>query len=466
MKNNFDSIVIGSGPGGYVCAIRLAQNGHSVAIIEKNKNFGGTCLNIGCIPSKALLHASHMYEQSNNEFSKMGITSKTSININEMLNYKESMIKSNTEGIQFLFKKNKITSIKGSASIISDNEIKVINGKSEEQYNADNIIIATGSTHNTIPGVEIDEKNIISSTGGLSIGNVPDSLLIIGAGYIGIELGSVWARLGSNVTFVEAFDRILPNTDTECAVYLKKILEKKGMKFILNTKVESVEKEKDKLKVLLSNIENNEKMELSSDIVMQSVGRKPYTEGLGLEIVGIDQDELKRIKVNKDYQTNKKNIYAIGDVISGPMLAHKAEEEGVAVADIISGKYGHVNYEAIPSVIYCDPEIASVGKTEEQLKEEKIDYKVGKFPFIANGRAKVNNQTEGFVKILSDAIDDKVHGIHIIGSDAGNLIGEATIAIEFGASSEDIARTCHAHPTLTESLKEAALDVDSRAIHK
>ncbi|MBU92360.1 MAG: dihydrolipoyl dehydrogenase [Rhodobiaceae bacterium] len=466
MSNKFDSIVIGSGPGGYVCAIRLAQNGHSVAIIEKNKNFGGTCLNVGCIPSKALLHASHVYEQSKNEYSKMGINVKPSINIKELLNYKEAMIKSNTDGISFLFKKNKIVSINGSAEIISNNSVKVTNGKNIDTYTASNIIIATGSTHNTIPGVDIDEKHIISSTGGLSLDRVPDNLLIIGAGYIGIELGSVWSRLGSKVTFVEAFDKILPNTDDECGEYLRKLLEKRGMKFILNTKVESVKKEKNALKINLINATDSSKSILTSDIVMQSVGRKPYVEGLGLDSIGLKLDKFHNIDVDKNFQTSEKNIYAIGDVINGPMLAHKAEEEGVAVADIICGKYGHVNYDVIPSVIYCDPEIASVGKTESDLKEEKIEYKVGKFPFIANGRAKVNNQTEGFVKILSDAETDKVHGIHIVGSDAGNLIGEAVLALEFGASSEDIARTCHAHPTLTESLKEAALDVDNMAIHK
>lgn len=466
MPNKFDCIVIGSGPGGYVCAIRLAQNGYSVAIIEKNKNFGGTCLNIGCIPSKALLHASHVYEQSKNEYSKMGINVKPSINIKELLSYKEAMIKSNTDGISFLFKKNKIVSVYGSAEILTSNSVKVTNGKKVDTYATSNIIIATGSTHNTIPGVEIDEKNIVSSTGGLSLDSVPDKLLIIGAGYIGIELGSVWSRLGSKVTFVEAFDKILPNTDDECGDYLRKLLEKRGMKFILNTKVDSVKKEKNALKINLVNVLDKSKSVLTSDIVMQSVGRKPYVEGLGLDNIELKRDKFGNIDVDNNFQTSEKNIYAIGDVIHGPMLAHKAEEEGVAVADIISGKYGHVNYDFIPSVIYCDPEIASVGKTELDLKSEKIAYKVGKFPFTANGRAKVNNQTEGFVKILSDAKTDKVHGIHIVGSDAGNLIGEAVLALEFGASSEDIARTCHAHPTLTESLKEAALDVDNMAIHK
>tara|TARA_B100000941_G_C28507888_1_gene558628 strand:+ start:2998 stop:4398 length:1401 start_codon:yes stop_codon:yes gene_type:complete len=466
MPNKFDCIVIGSGPGGYVCAIRLAQNGYSVAIIEKNKNFGGTCLNIGCIPSKALLHASHVYEQSKNEYSKMGINVKPSINIKELLSYKEAMIKSNTDGISFLFKKNKIVSVYGSAEILTSNSVKVTNGKKVDTYATSNIIIATGSTHNTIPGVEIDEKNIVSSTGGLSLDSVPDKLLIIGAGYIGIELGSVWSRLGSKVTFVEAFDKILPNTDDECGDYLRKLLEKRGMKFILNTKVDSVKKEKNALKINLVNVLDKSKSVLTSDIVMQSVGRRPYVEGLGLDNIELKRDKFGNIDVDNNFQTSEKNIYAIGDVIHGPMLAHKAEEEGVAVADIISGKYGHVNYDFIPSVIYCDPEIASVGKTELDLKSEKIAYKVGKFPFTANGRAKVNNQTEGFVKILSDAKTDKVHGIHIVGSDAGNLIGEAVLALEFGASSEDIARTCHAHPTLTESLKEAALDVDNMAIHK
>ena len=466
MPNKFDCIVIGSGPGGYVCAIRLAQNGYSVAIIEKNKNFGGTCLNIGCIPSKALLHASHVYEQSKNEYSKMGINVKPSINIKELLSYKEAMIKSNTDGISFLFKKNKIVSVYGSAEILTSNSVKVTNGKKVDTYATSNIIIATGSTHNTIPGVEIDEKNIVSSTGGLSLDSVPDKLLIIGAGYIGIELGSVWSRLGSKVTFVEAFDKILPNTDDECGDYLRNLLEKRGMKFILNTKVDSVKKEKNALKINLVNVLDKSKSVLTSDIVMQSVGRRPYVEGLGLDNIELKRDKFGNIDVDNNFQTSEKNIYAIGDVIHGPMLAHKAEEEGVAVADIISGKYGHVNYDFIPSVIYCDPEIASVGKTELDLKSEKIAYKVGKFPFTANGRAKVNNQTEGFVKILSDAKTDKVHGIHIVGSDAGNLIGEAVLALEFGASSEDIARTCHAHPTLTESLKEAALDVDNMAIHK
>ena len=466
MPNKFDSIVIGSGPGGYVCAIRLAQNGHSVAIIEKNKNFGGTCLNIGCIPSKALLHASHVYEQSKNEYSKMGINVKPSINIKELLGYKEAMIKSNTDGISFLFKKNKIVSVNGSAEILSNNSVKVTNDKNVDTYTTSNIIIATGSTHNTIPGVEIDEKNIISSTGGLSLDSVPDNLLIIGAGYIGIELGSVWSRLGSKVTFVEAFDKILPNTDDECGDYLRKLLEKRGMKFILNTRVESVKKEKNVLKINLVNALDKSKSVLTSDIVMQSVGRKPYVEGLGLDNIGLKCDKFGNIDVDSNFQTSEKNIYAIGDVIHGPMLAHKAEEEGVLVAEIISGQKPHIDYNLIPGVVYTWPEVASVGKTEDELKENNISFKIGQFPMRALGRSRASSDLDGFVKVIAHKDTDEILGIHMIGPRCADLISEAVVAMEFRASAEDIARISHAHPTFSEAIKEAALAAtEDRPIH-
>lgn len=466
MKNTtYDVAIIGSGPGGYVCAIRLAQLGKRVVIIEKNHNYGGTCLNVGCIPSKALLHASLIYENSKYKYSDMGIETNSKINLQKMHEYKEGVVQSNTNGIKYLFKKNKIETINGFGEIINSNEILIKNEDSKITINATTIILATGSVPNRLNDIEIDEKNILSSTGALSLDRIPKNLIIVGAGYIGIELGSVWMRLGSKVKFIEYSDKILPETDQEAALTLKKNLEKKGMEFMLNKKLVNIDKSKNGLTIFIEDAKSGQKEDIKADVVLLSIGRKPNTEGLGIENVGIETDSKGRIHVDKNFKTNISNVYAIGDVIKGPMLAHKAEEEAVAVAEIISGKYGHVNYSVIPSVIYSEPEIASVGLTEEELKNKKIDYSIGKFPFIANGRAKVNQETDGFVKILADKLSDKVLGVHIIGSDAGTLIGEAAIAMEFGASSEDIALTCHAHPTLNESIKEAALDVNNRAIH-
>ncbi|MDB9705430.1 dihydrolipoyl dehydrogenase [Pelagibacteraceae bacterium] len=467
VENNFDVIVIGGGPGGYVCAIRAAQLGLKTACVESRGSLGGTCLNVGCIPSKSLLNLSENYKKAKKDFNDQGIEiSDIKLNINKMMSNKDKSVQVLTKGIEFLFKKNKVTYFKGKGVIFSENSVVVYESDNKRSnIKTKNIVIATGSSPTSLPGIEIDEKNIVSSTGALSFSEVPKDLIVIGGGYIGLEMGSVWSRLGSNVTVVEYLDFITPGMDREVSNEFKKILTKQGIKFKLNNKVTAATNIKNKVIVDYTNNTTAVRERVECDKVLISVGRKPYTDGLNLSKIGIKKDSKGRIEVNEKLQTSLKNIYAIGDVIKGPMLAHKAEDEGIAVAEIIAGQAGHVNYDVIPSVVYTSPEVASVGKTEEQLKSEKRDYKVGKFPFLANSRAKVNNQTEGFVKMLADSNTDKVLGVHIIGPHCGDMIAEMALAMEFGASAEDIARTCHAHPTHTEAIKEAALAVDKRPIH-
>ena len=464
--DNFDLVVIGGGPGGYVCAIRAAQLGLKTACIESRGALGGTCLNVGCIPSKSLLNLSENFHKAKKDFNQQGIEIEgIKLNIEKMMLNKNKSIQVLTKGVEFLFKKNKVTYIKGKGVLFSKNDIVVYENNKKTNYKTKNIVIATGSDVASLPGIEIDEKNIISSTGALSLNKVPKKLAVIGGGYIGLEMGSVWSRLGSEVTVIEYLDFITPGMDREISNEFKKILIKQGIKFKMGSKVNSVKNNGTKVVINYTDTKNSKDETLEVDKVLVSVGRKPYTEGLNLTKVGVKKDNKGRIEVNKKLQTSVENIYAIGDVIKGPMLAHKAEEEGIAVAEILAGQAGHVNYDVIPGVIYTSPEVATVGKTEEQLKEENKSYKVGKFPFLANSRAKVNNETEGFVKILADSKSDKVLGVHIIGAHCGNMIAEMALAMEFGASAEDIARTCHAHPTHTEAIKEAALAVDKRPIH-
>jgi dihydrolipoamide dehydrogenase len=463
----YDLIVIGSGPGGYVCAIRAAQLGMKTAVVEKWATFGGTCLNVGCIPSKAMLNASELYEEAGHKFGEMGIKVGTpSVDLAAMLKYKAQGVDGNVKGVAYLFKKNKIETFHGAGRIAAPGKVEVKGGDGKAQtLETKTIVIATGSDVARLPGIAIDEKRIVSSTGALDLAGVPKKLLIVGAGIIGLELGSVWRRLGAEVTIVEFLDHILPGIDREVATQFHRMLQKQGLAFKLSSKVTGVDASGKTLKVKVEPAAGGVAETLDADIVLVAIGRVPYTDGLGLEGVGVKKDNRGRIIVDPRFATNVAGIYAIGDVIAGPMLAHKAEEEGVAVAEILAGQAGHVNYDVIPNVVYTYPEIASVGKTEEELKAAGVAYNVGKFPFTANGRAKVNLTTEGFVKILADAKTDRVLGVHILGPDAGNMIGEAAIAMEFGASSEDIARTCHAHPTLTEAIKEAALAVAKRAIN-
>ena len=464
--DNFDIIVIGGGPGGYVCAIRAAQLGLKAACIESRGALGGTCLNVGCIPSKSLLNLSENFHKAKKDFNQQGIEIEgIKLNIEKMMSNKNKSIQVLTKGVEFLFKKNKVTYIKGKGVLFSKNDIVVYENNKKTNYKSKNIVIATGSAVTSLPGIEIDEKNIISSTGALSLNKVPKKLAIIGGGYIGLEMGSVWSRLGSEVTVIEYLDYITPGMDREISNEFKKILTKQGIKFKMGSKVNSVKNTSTGVSINYTNIKDSKDETLDFDKVLVSVGRKPYTEGLNLTKVGVKKDSKGRIEVNAKLQTSIKNIFAIGDVIKGPMLAHKAEEEGIAVAEILAGQAGHVNYDVIPGVIYTSPEVATVGKTEEQLKQQKKSYKIGKFPFLANSRAKVNNETEGFVKILADSKTDKVLGVHIIGPHCGDMIAEMALAMEFGASAEDIARTCHAHPTHTEAIKEAALAVDKRPIH-
>jgi dihydrolipoamide dehydrogenase len=466
MENNFDVIIIGGGPGGYVCAIRAAQLGLKTACIESRGTLGGTCLNVGCIPSKSLLNLSETYHKAQKDFNLQGIEfTGLKLNLDKMMANKNKSVQVLTKGIEFLFKKNKVTYIKGKGVLFSKNDVVVYEGEKKTSYMSKNIVIATGSGPSTLPGMEIDEKNIVSSTGALALKEVPKNFIVIGGGYIGLEMGSVWSRLGSNVTVLEYLDHITPGMDKEISSEFMKILTKQGFKFKLNSKVTSVNNKGDQVEVAFTNNETSKEEKILADKVLISVGRKPYTEGLNLTKMGIKKDNKGRIEVNEKLQTSINNIYAIGDVIKGPMLAHKAEEEGIAVAEIIAGQAGHVNYDIIPGVVYTSPEVAVVGKTEEQLKKENINYKVGKFPFLANSRAKVNNETDGFVKILADKKTDRVLGVHMIGPHTGDMIAEMALAMEFGASAEDIARTCHAHPTHTEAVKEAALAVDKRAIH-
>ena len=464
--DNFDLVVIGGGPGGYVCAIRAAQLGLKTACVESRGALGGTCLNVGCIPSKSLLNLSENFHKAKKDFNQQGIEIEgIKLNIEKMMLNKNKSIQVLTKGVEFLFKKNKVTYIKGKGVLFSKNDIVVYENNKKTNYKTKNIVIATGSDVASLPGIEIDEKNIISSTGALSLNKVPKKLAVIGGGYIGLEMGSVWSRLGSEVTVIEYLDFITPGMDREISNEFKKILIKQGIKFKMGCKVNSVKNNGTKVVINYTDTKSSKDETLEADKVLVSVGRKPYTEGLNLTKVGVKKDNKGRIEVNKKLQTSVENIYAIGDVIKGPMLAHKAEEEGIAVAEILAGQAGHVNYDVIPGVIYTSPEVATVGKTEEQLKEENKSYKVGKFPFLANSRAKVNNETEGFVKILADSKSDRVLGVHIIGAHCGNMIAEMALAMEFGASAEDIARTCHAHPTHTEAIKEAALAVDKRPIH-
>ena len=464
MSEKFDVIVIGGGPGGYVCAIRLSQLGLKTACIESRGSLGGTCLNIGCIPSKNLLNFSENFHKAKN-FEKIGIeVGEVKLNLDKMMKNKENAVTVLTKGIEFLFKKNKVTYFKGKGSFKSTNEISILAEGKETTIQTDKTIISTGSEPLSIPGMEFDEEKILSSTGALSLSKLPKKMLVVGGGYIGLEMGSVWSRLGTQVEVIEFLDHITPGIDREVSREFEKILKKQGIKFQLNTKVEKITKSKNFVILDVVDKEKN-KNKIEADVVLISVGRKPYIEGLNLENVGVETDEKGKVKVNKNFETNVKNIYAIGDVIEGPMLAHKAEEEGIAVAELIAGQSGHVNYDIIPGVIYTSPEVASVGKTEEQLKTNKNNYKVGKFPFMANSRAKAIDETEGFVKILADSLTDKVLGVHIIGPHAGEMIAEMAIAMEFGASSEDIARTCHAHPTFSEAIKEAALSVEKRQIH-
>ena len=466
MDNNFDVIIIGGGPGGYVCAIRAAQLGLKTACIESRGTLGGTCLNVGCIPSKSLLNLSESYHKAQKEFNAQGIEfSGLKLNLDKMMSNKNKSVQVLTKGVEFLLKKNKVTYIKGKGVLFSNKDVVVYEGEKKTSYKSKNIVIATGSAPLSLPDIEIDEKNIVSSTGALSLTDVPKELIVIGGGYIGLEMGSIWSRLGSNVTVVEYLDFITPGMDREVSNEFQKILTKQGIKFKLNNKVTSVTNVSNKVIVDFTNNKTSERKRIECDKVLVAVGRKPYTEGLNLTKIGIKKDKQGKIEVNEKLQTSLNNIYAIGDVIKGPMLAHKAEEEGIAVAEIIAGQAGHVNYNTIPGVIYTSPEVAAVGKTEEQLKSENISYKVGKFPFIANSRAKVNNETDGFVKILADTKTDRVLGVHMIGPHTGDMIAEMALAMEFGASAEDIARTCHAHPTHTEAVKEAALAVDKRAIH-
>jgi dihydrolipoyl dehydrogenase len=462
----YDLVVIGTGPGGYVCAIRAAQLGMKVAVVEKRATHGGTCLNVGCIPSKALLHASEAFAEAAHDFAGMGIKVKPELDLPAMLAFKDSGVKGNVDGVAFLLRKHKIDHFHGTGRILGPGKVEVtfINGE-KQAVESKAIVIATGSEVAALPGIAIDEETVISSTGALSLNKVPKRMVVIGGGYIGLELGSVWSRLGAAVTVVEMLPRLAPGLDAEVAKALQRVLEKQGIAFKLGTKVVKADTKGRNVKLTLEPAEGGKSETLECDVVLVAVGRVPNTQGLGLAELGVKADNRGRIVVDKQYATSLPGIYAIGDVIKGPMLAHKAEEEGIAVAEILAGQAGHVNYEVIPSVIYTAPEVASVGKTEEELKEAGVAYRVGKFPFTANGRAKVNRTTEGFVKVLAEEGTDRVLGVHIIGADAGTMIAEAAVLMEFGGSAEDLARTCHAHPTLNEAVKEAALAVDKRAIH-
>ena len=462
-----DLIVIGTGPGGYVCAIRAAQLGFKVAVVEKRHTHGGTCLNVGCIPSKALLHASEQFEEARRGFAHMGILVRPELDLAKMHAFKDEGVKGNVDGVAYLLKKNKVEHFHGTGRVLGTGKVEVtfINGE-KKVLEAKAIVIATGSDVARLPGIEIDERTVVSSTGALVLPSVPKKLLVVGAGVIGLELGSVWRRLGSEVLVVEFLDRILPGMDNEVARSFQRILEKQGMKFKLGSKVTRVEPGGAAgHKVTIEPAQGGAPEAVEADVVLVAIGRVPYTDGLGLAEAGIALDARKRIAVDAHFATSLPGVYAIGDVIAGPMLAHKAEDEGVAVAEILAGQAGHVNYDVIPNVIYTHPEVASVGKTEEELKAAGITYTSGKFPFTANGRAKVNRTTDGFVKVLADAGTDRILGVHMIGPHVGELIAEAAVIMEFGGSAEDLARTCHAHPTLTEAVKEAALAVGKRTIH-
>jgi dihydrolipoamide dehydrogenase len=459
---SYDVIVIGGGPGGYVCAIRCAQLGMKTACVEKRAALGGTCLNVGCIPSKALLSASEKYNEAHKHFAAMGIgVGDLKLDLKAMMKFKDGVVEANTKGVEFLLKKNKIDWLKGEGSIPAAGNVKVAG----ETYAAKHIVIATGSDVATLPGLTIDEKRIVSSTGALTLDKVPETLVVIGGGVIGLEMGAVWGRLGAKVTVIEYLDRILPGMDRETADAAQKILQKQGITFKLGHKVSEARAGKTGVALKIEPAKGGQAETMDADIVLMAVGRKPYTAGLGLDKAGIAMDERGRVRIDGHFQTNVADVYAIGDVVAGPMLAHKAEDEGMALAEIIAGQTAHIDYDCIPGVVYTWPEIAAVGKTEEQLKEAGITYKTGKFPFMANGRARAMGAVDGFVKILACARTDRVLGVHIVGPEAGTLIAEAVLAMEFGASAEDIARTCHAHPTLEEVVKEAALNVAGRAVH-
>ena len=463
----YDLIVIGTGPGGYVCAIRAAQLGLKTAVVEKRTTFGGTCLNVGCIPSKALLHASELFEEAGHMFGKMGIgVSAPKLDLAAMMAFKDQGVDGNVKGVDFLLKKNKVDTFHGAGRIAAPGKVEVKGDDGKTQMlETKSIVIATGSDVARLKGIEIDEKRVVSSTGALVLDKVPEHLLVVGAGVIGLELGSVWRRLGAQVTVVEFLDGVLPGMDGEVRRQAQRLFEKQGMAFKLSSKVTAVDTSGKRLKATIEPAKGGTAETIEADVVLVAIGRVPYTDGLGLDAVGVKRDERGRVAVDHYYATNVPGIWAVGDVIAGPMLAHKAEDEGVALAEILVGQAGHVNYDAIPNVVYTFPEIASVGKSEEELKAAGVAYSVGKFPMMANGRAKVNLTPDGFVKILADAKTDRVLGVHLVCADAGNMIAEAVIAMEFGASAEDIARTCHAHPTLPEAVKEAAMAVAKRAIH-
>jgi dihydrolipoamide dehydrogenase len=462
MADSFDVIVIGSGPGGYVCAIRAAQLGLKVACVEKRATLGGTCLNIGCIPSKALLQSSEDFHAAAHKFHDHGIIiDGIKLDLARMQARKGEVVSANVKGVEFLFKKNKVTWLKGAGRVVAPDSVEV----DGTAYATKHIVIATGSESVPLPGVDVDEKNIVTSTGGLELDRVPDHMVVIGGGYIGLELGSVWLRLGAQVTVVEHLDRLVPTMDSEVAKTFERVLGKQGMTFRLGTKVTGARTGNDGVALTLEPAKGGASEELRADVVLVAIGRRAYTRDLGLDTVGVALDERGRVKTNEHYATNVPGIWAIGDVIVGPMLAHKAEEEGVALAELLAGQAGHVNYDVIPGVVYTWPEVASIGRTEDELKAAGITYNVGKFPFTANGRARAMGDTDGFVKILADKTTDRILGAHIIGPDAGTLIAELATAMEFGASSEDVARTCHAHPSLNEAVKEAALAVEGRALH-
>jgi dihydrolipoamide dehydrogenase len=467
MAETYDLTVIGTGPGGYVCAIRAAQLGLRVAVVEKRATYGGTCLNIGCIPSKALLHASEMFEEAGHGFAKLGIKVTPELDLPGMLAHKDATVKSNVDGVAFLLKKNKVDGFRGTARIVSAGAVEVTGEDGKTQtLETKAIVIATGSDSTPLPGVETDEKRVVTSTGSLELQSVPKRLLVVGAGVIGLEIGSVWRRLGSEVTVVEFLDRILPGMDGEIAKQAQRIFQKQGFGFRLGSRVTGVETGKKELKVSVAPAKGEGESEIiAADVVLVSIGRRPYTEGLGLKEAGVELDERGRVKTDAHYKTNVDGIYAIGDVIAGPMLAHKAEDEGVAVAEILAGQAGHVNYGVIPSVVYTMPEIAVVGQSEEELKAAGVEYRAGKFPFTANARARAMNRTDGFVKILADAKTDRVLGVHIVGAGAGELIAEAAVLMEFGGSAEDLGRTCHAHPTMSEAVREAAMAAWFKPIH-
>ena len=463
---SYDLIVIGTGPGGYVCAIRAAQLGLKTAVVEKRKTHGGTCLNIGCIPSKALLHASEVFEEVAHDIGALGVVvGKPKLDFASLMKHKDDTVGANVQGVAFLLKKNKVDAFFGTGSIVAAGKVEVTaEDGSKQVLETKNIVIATGSDVAPLPGVTIDEKTVVSSTGALELSKVPAKMIVVGAGVIGLELGSVWRRLGAEVTVVEYLDRILPGMDVETVKQFQRILEKQGVKFVLGSKVTKVETAKGAAKVTVEPAGGGEAKTLDADIVLVAIGRRPYTEGLGLEALGVAM-ERGQIIIDSHFATNVPGVYAIGDVVRGPMLAHKAEDEGIAVAELLAGQHGHVNYEVIPGVVYTYPEIASVGATEEELKAKGIPYKSGKFPFTANGRARAMRHTDGFVKVLADAATDRVLGVHILGFGAGEMIHEAAVLMEFGGSSEDLARTCHAHPTMSEAVKEAAMAVEKRAIH-